>query len=472
MKGPGRVRQAIGTEAPRGNEGPPESNLEVAILGAGMAGYGAAHRLQGEGVRPVVFEQRPSHGGHTASYTTKAGFTFDEGPHISFTNDSEVQEIFAEAVGHEYEALEVEFNNYWKGRWIKHPVQTNLNGLPRDLVIEVLKDYFAAYHSPADPASMETFADWLRASYGRTFAENFPMVYGKKYHTADAEEMTTDWLGPRLYQPDPDEVLFGTLVRDTPDVHYVRECRYPTEGGFASYLSRFPDLAELRTGRRVVAVDPARGLVRFADGSAVAAERIVSSLPLPELVPMIEGVPDDVAEASRRLACTTCVVVNLGVAREDLSDVHVNYFYDPDISFARVSYPHMLSPRNTPPGHGSIQAEVYFSEKYKPLRQEASELVPVVIRDLQRCGVLRDGDELVEAHALRIPYANVIFDRDRPSAVATVHGFLDDVGIDYCGRYGEWDHIWTDQAFRSGQRAAERVLEKAVPAGRAGGSVG
>jgi protoporphyrinogen oxidase len=430
----------------------------VVILGAGMAGYGASHHLAAEGIRPVVYEKRSSFGGHTASYRTETGFTFDEGPHISFTRDEDFREILADCVDHEHEELKVEFNNYWKGRWIKHPVQTNLNGLPRDLIIEILKDYFEAYHSDADPAAMSTFADWLRASYGKTFAENFPMVYGKKYHTVDAEMMTTDWLGPRLYQPDPDEVLLGTLVKETPDVHYVQDSRYPSHGGFAAYLRRFAEWADLRTEHEVVAVDPSTGRIDFANGRQARAEKIVSSLPLPVLVPMIQGVPEEVVEAAARLACSTCVVVNIGVPREDLSPCHVNYYYDPDISFARVSYPHMLSPHNTPPGHGSIQAEVYFSEKYMPLTQAPGDLVPVVIRDLQRCGILRENDEIVESHALEIPYANIIFDRDRADAVATIHGYLDDVGIGYCGRYGEWDHLWTDQSFRSGERAAREAL--------------
>ena len=140
----------------------------------------------------MVYEKRTTYGGHTASYTTPGGFTFDEGPHISFTRDEEFRTFIAECVEYEHEALEVEVNNYWKGRWIKHPVQTNLNGLPPELTIEVLKDYFVAYHSEVDPANVGNFAAWLRASYGTTFAEQFPMVYGKKYHTLDAEEMRTD----------------------------------------------------------------------------------------------------------------------------------------------------------------------------------------------------------------------------------------------------------------------------------------
>ena len=57
-----------------------------------------------------------------------------------------------------------------------------------------------------------------------------------------------------------------------------------------------------------------------------------------------------------------------------------------------------------------------------------------------------------------IPYANIIFDLDRAAALKTVHGYLDDIGIAYCGRYGDWGYMWTDESFKSGELAAEKAL--------------
>jgi hypothetical protein len=41
-----------------------------------------------------------------------------------------------------------------------------------------------------------------------------------------------------------------------------------------------------------------------------------------------------------------------------------------------------------------------------------------------------------------------------------VHAYLDDIGILYCGRYGDWRQLWTDEAFESGERAAELALDR------------
>jgi hypothetical protein len=115
------------------------------------------------------------------------------------------------------------------------------------------------------------------------------------------------------------------------------------------------------------------------------------------------------------------VVVNIGVNREDISKGHVTYFYDEDICFARLGFPHMLAASNAPAGTGSIQAEVYFSNKYKPFTGSPDDWVEPVIRDLRRCGLLRDDDEILCRKAMLLPYANIIFtDTSTKSAFLTV----------------------------------------------------
>jgi protoporphyrinogen oxidase len=175
---------------------------------------------------------------------------------------------------------------------------------------------------------------------------------------------------------------------------------------------------------------------------------------------MVRGVPSDVLEASQRLACSSCVLVNIGVDREDLSSAHMTYFYDEDICFTRLGFPHMLSPSNAPKGMGSIQAEVYFSDKYRPFTGSPDDWIEPVKADLLRCGLLRESDRVVFSKAVYLPYANIILDLERADALKTVHGYLDDIGIAYCGRYGDWGYMWTDESFKSGEAAAERALSQ------------
>jgi protoporphyrinogen oxidase len=309
---------------------------------------------------------------------------------------------------------------------------------------------------------VKNYADWLLSSFGRTFAELFPMTYTRKYHLTTADNMSTDWLGPRIYRPSLEEVLRGALSLSSPYVHYVTHFRYPSAGGFVNYLKKFVPLGSLKLDHELLSVEPHIRQLTFRNGVVVPYDTLISSVPLPDLIRMIHGAPQDVVEASRRLACSTCVLVNVGVNRQDLSAAHMTYFYDEDICFTRLGFPHMLSARNAPPGIGSIQAEVYFSDKYKPLTGSPDSWIAPVIADLRRCGVLREDDRVLSSSAMLLKYANIIFDLDRAAALATVHGYLDDLGIAYCGRYGDWGYMWTDESFKSGELAAERALTAAM----------
>lgn len=431
---------------------------QIVILGSGMAGFGAAYRLSAEGVSPVMFDKNNYHGGHTASFRSESGFLFDMGPHISFTKDTRIQELFADSVDQAYQTVQITLNNYWRGYWPLHPVQLHLHGLPEDVIIKVIADFVATQGAEERP--VQNYAEWLLASFGRTFAELFPMQYTRKYHLTSAENMSTDWLGPRIYRPTVEEVLRGALSPTAPQVHYITHFRYPRDGGFVSYLKKFVPLGNLKLEHELVSIHPRKRQLVFTNGVVSRYDALVSSVPLPELIRMIEGTPQDVLDAAERLACSTCVLVNLGIDREDLSPAHITYIYDEDICFTRVGFPHMLAGSNAPAGTGSIQAEVYFSKKYKPLTGSPEGCIEPVITDLRRLGLLRESDRVLFKEARLVAYANVIFDLDRADALKTVHGYLDDLGIAYCGRYGDWGYMWTDESFKSGEKAAERALSR------------
>lgn len=432
----------------------------IAILGTGMAGFGAAHAAHGAGVRPVMYDMHDHIGGHTASYEFPGGWTFDEGPHVSFTDIERVRDLLAANIGGKHQEFGTRVNNYWKGHWIKHPAQINLHGLPADLVTKILLEFVEVSRRTEAPP-VRNYEEWLYASFGKTFSETFPMEYTIKYHTTTAANLNTEWIGPRLYRPKLEEVFRGALQASTDDVHYITGFRYPTRGGFVAYLEPFRKIADIKLNHKVVRIDPKVRQLHFGSGATAAYEKLVSSIPLPELVPMIVGAPPDILEAAGRLTCSEAVIVSLGIDREDLIDAHWTYFYDRDIFFTRVSTPHLQSPNNVPPGCGSLQVECYYSKKYRPLDRRPEDCIEPVIADLKRCGVLRETDRILFKHAMHIPYANVIFDLESTPSRSAVHGYLDDIGIGYCGRYGDWAYIWTDQSFVSGENALQKVLSRA-----------
>ncbi len=425
------------------------------ILGSGMAAWGATDRLLAEGITPRLFDKNPFPGGHTATFENN-GFLFDDGPHISFTSVERMQQVFSDAVDGQYEILRADVDNWYQGHWVVHPAIANLHGLPTELVARIIEDFVDVSAKPT-PDHFANYYEWLLTAYGQTFADNFPSAYGRKYHTVDPTLMNTSWLGPRLYRADLGEILRGALAPSPGKQHYVDTFRYPKRNGFAEYLKAFHAGTELHLGHEAVAIDPEQSTVRFGNGTIERYDCLISTVPLPELIKMLPA-PPDVVDAAGRLSCSQCVVVNFGIDRDDLSPCHWRYVYDEDIRSVRMSFPHMFSSSTVPPGHGAVQVEVYYSDKYKPLDHRPEEEIEPVRRQLIAMGILREDDTYLVEEARYIPYANVIFDLDAGPCTEIVHGYLADIGIEYCGRYGDWAYIWTDESYMSGERAVERSL--------------
>jgi protoporphyrinogen oxidase len=427
---------------------------QVAVLGAGMAGLAAAQRCRQLGATVDVYERQRYVGGHAHSQTID-GFTFDEGPHVSFTKNSAIKELFAAAVGGRYREFASSVTNYWRGHWVKHPAQVNLFGLPVDLVARCLVDFIQVV---ADDGPIRTYQDWLYRQFGKTFSEEFPFRYTRKYWTVAPEQMATDWVGPRMYKPKLEEVIRGALAPSEVNHHYITSFRYPTSGGFASYVSAVADGQEVHLGHDLLGVDLKRKELTFANGRRVSYDMLISSLPLPELIRRVASAPDDVRKAAERLVCTSLVLVDVGVRRDEgFPDAHWLYFYDEDVVFSRVSFPHVLAPSNAPPGCGSIQVEIYHS-RFAGL--PCADVLSRAIDDLKRVSILRPDDEIIYTRERRVPYANVLYNHERASSLAAVQGFLRDHSVACCGRYGLWGYHWTDESIVSGWEAAELVLSQ------------
>ncbi len=429
---------------------------EICVLGTGMAGFGAAYGLREAGRNAILFDKQSHYGGHTTSVVYEGKYTFDEGPHVSFTKDDRVRTILADAVDQKYEVLNTKVNNHWKGYWIKHPAQVNLYGLPSELVTKIIADYVQAKQQP--PREICNYEDWLRASFGNTFAETFPMEYTIKYHTTTAANLSTDWIGPRLYQASLEEILRGALAPSTADVHYIEGFRYPTRGGFVSYLRRFMDQADIRLEHEVVSIDPRRREIRFANGTVGEYSGLISSVPLPDLIPTIAGTPADVLDAAGRLACSEVVIVNLVVDRDrshrrplDLL-LRPGHLLRPDQHASPAVAQQRAARLRQPPGRVLLLEEIPPARSATRAMHRAGHPGPPEGRRAARVGP----DPVPQHDASR--YANVIFDLERADALKTVHGYLDDLGIAYCGRYGDWRYIWTDESFLSGERAAQKIL--------------
>ena len=414
------------------------------ILGAGIAGISAAYHLKQKGESSVIFEKDNDWGGLCGFFEID-GFRFDRFVHFTFAKDEKIAELFAKS-SPLYAHPPVSYN-YWRGCWLKHPAQNNLAPLPIEEKVKIIDSF--VNRPRKDVAEISDYAEWLRVQYGDYFAENFPFAYTRKYWGVEAKQLETKWVGNRLHVSPLPEVLRGAFAEQQENFYYTKFMNYPKKGGFRSIMNECRKGLDIRLNKKAVRIDTAAKQVEFADGTVENYDNLISSLPLPEIIKMISNVPENVQNAAKQLRWTCGYQVSLGFNRPDVAKYLWFYIYDEDVPPARVYSPNLKSPDNAPDGCSSLQAEIFFANGAKVVDKNI--ILQKTVEKLKEICQFNDSDVVVKDIRFE-PYANIIFTPEIYESRKVVREWLQAQGIKTIGRFGEWDYLWSHQAFESGMK--------------------
>lgn len=427
--------------------------MKIIILGSGISGLSCAYHLQKEAFNPIVYEKDNDWGGLCGNFIID-GFRFDKFVHFTFTKDDYTRSVFessSECISHKPES-----SNYYSGTWLRHPAQNNLYPLSVEEKTKVIISFIENNNKEEKPLS--NYEDWLKAQYGEYFSENFPMKYTKKYWTVPAKRLETKWVANRMYKPSIEEVLKGAMAENKEINYYTNEMRYPKKGGYKSIMNNMKKELNIKLNKEVIEIDTQTKTIYFKDNTSTAYNHLVSSIPLPTIIKTIKNVPEDVKNAVDKLLCTSGYIISLGFNKSDISKKLWFYIYDEDILPSRVYFPSMKSPDNVPEGCSSLQAEIYFSKEFEIKRTE-EELLQHTIDKLKAMNIFKDED-LIFKDIRKEDFANVVFTPEIYESREIVKSYLNSLGIELIGRFGEWDYLWSDQSFLSGKKVAESILNQ------------
>ena len=414
------------------------------ILGAGIAGISAAYHLKQKGENSVIFEKDNDWGGLCGFFEID-GYRFDRFVHFTFAKDEKIAELFAKS-SPLYAHPPVSYN-YWRGCWLKHPAQNNLAPLPIEEKVKIIDSF--VNRPRKDVAEISDYAEWLRVQYGDYFAENFPFAYTRKYWGVEAKQLETKWVGNRLHVSPLPEVLRGAFAEQQENFYYTKFMNYPKKGGFRSIMNECRKGLDIRLNKKAVRIDTAAKQVEFDDGTVENYDNLISSLSLPEIIKMISDVPENVQNAAKQLRWTCGYQVSLGFNRPDVAKYLWFYIYDEDVPPARVYSPNLKSPDNAPEGCSSLQAEIFFANGTKVVDKNI--ILQKTVEKLKEICQFNDSDVVVKDIRFE-PYANIIFTPEIYESRKVVREWLQTQGIKTIGRFGEWDYLWSHQAFESGMK--------------------
>jgi UDP-galactopyranose mutase len=316
----------------------------------------------------------------------------------------------------------------------------------------------ASQPAPAANTAPANFEEFIYKVWGAGIGKHFAIPYNKKLWTVPLTEMETSWLGGRVPLPNIEEIIEGALEPVGKPMGPNARFGYPLKGGFQALMSGFlPHIkGTLELNADVVQVSPSERIVALADGRRFHYDSLISTMPLPELIKLIgDEAPNEIKEAANGLKHISIRCVNLGVARENITEKHWIY-YPEDTIFHRIFVQGNASPGCNPPGGFGLTCEISYSP-WKPLPVDGKQLIDRCFEECKKVGLLNEDDRLITANLVDMPYAYVVYDHARSRNVETVKAWLAEHDIVLSGRYSEWEYYNSDHAFLAGKKAAETV---------------
>jgi protoporphyrinogen oxidase len=457
-----------------------ETLVEIALLGAGPTGIGAAWRLshrispnqRGDGRLPfLLLDQCPTPGGRAASYTTPEGFTFDYGGHVLFPHAeySEFIELIDKVVPGWHWSVPI------RGVWIANrllptPVQRNIHRLPLLMLAECVLGLMR--RSPMEENGAElNLQRYLAGHFGEQLTRHVMGPLNRKMWAHDLRDLGSAWSSHRSGSKEkniPDvrvRDVLRNLVLNRDELGWTEstKVRYPCTGGCGTIWQRIFDLlpgSSRGLGLRALTLETRKKMLWFADGSSVRYEHLLSSIPLDRLLGMIKDRPELQAR-SREFRAARVQLFGFGLTcpvPAILRKVHAINVPSPDVPFWRVNLPSSFSPGNVPDSKRtwSILCECSLSPG-SPNRYK-SEQIEAALREL---GFLEPSTKVVSIFTCELEHGYPVPFAGRDKLLNEVQGELEALGIYSRGRFGGWRYEVSNQdhAFMQGVEVVDRLRD-------------
>ena len=169
----------------------------IAIIGGGPAGLTAAYQLIQAGYSPIVFEQSDKVGGisRTEYYN---GYRLDIGGHRFYTQVAEVEKLWHEIMGDDFEKVQRLSRIYYRGKYFKYPLEF-FDALKQVGMIESVQILISYLYAQILPNPIEeTFEQWVSNRFGKRLFNLFFKSYTEKVWGIPTHKISADWAAQRI----------------------------------------------------------------------------------------------------------------------------------------------------------------------------------------------------------------------------------------------------------------------------------
>lgn len=381
------------------------------ILGAGVTGLAAGIKTGAP-----IFEANSYPGGICHSYL-KNGYRFETGGgHWIFGTDQPTLSFINSLSPLKYYQRKAAVFFPKENLFVPYPLQNNLSCLPKEISKKVLNEIRKNSDKKLPPKT--TLADWLNLNFGETLCRSFFFPFHELYTAG-------------LYTQIAPQDQFKTPISHK-NRGYNKTFAYPKRG-LSDLIEKMSEKCQINYNKRVVKIDIKKRKVFFKDGTGLKYKKIISTLPLNQIVNMAKINLDE-----SPLPYTSVMVFNLGAKKGKKYPLyHWLYIPKSKSGFHRVGLYSNIDKSflsSSKKDNLSLYIEKAYQGGKKPSSKETKKLAKDIIKELQAWQFVGQV-EVIEPTWIEVAYTwSLPNSKWRERALKT----LQENEIWQIGRYGRW----------------------------------
>ncbi|MFO7864618.1 MAG: protoporphyrinogen oxidase [Salinivirgaceae bacterium] len=302
---------------------------DICIIGAGITGLTLAYHLKKKGKRVTVIDKSAKVGG-VIQTIKEDGFIYESGPNTGVLSNPELVELFEELNGVNLETANADS----KKRWILknntfHALPSSLMGgvtTPLFTFADKLRILGEPWRKPGTNPH-ETLADLVRRRMGKSFLDYAIDPFISGIYAGDPENIIPKYALPKLYNL---EQKYGSFIRGAikkskePKTDREKKATkevFSAEDGLYNLVSALEDAIGkenivLNCKQTVIAPEEkgfkVEGMIGDTEPIEILANKVVSTVPSPEIGNLIPFAAREDVETIRQLVYAKVVQVVFG----------------------------------------------------------------------------------------------------------------------------------------------------------------
>jgi len=444
--------------------------MRTAVIGAGPAGITAAYRLTKAGITVDLYEASGSVGG-LAKTIDLWGMKADIGPHRFFSHDTRINSLWLEVVKQDYSMVQRLTRIYYRGRFFHYPLRP-VNTLGELGFSEAARCMASFAWQRISPVKLNgSFENWVVQRFGKRLYEIFFKTYSEKLWGISCAELDDDFAAQRIKKLSLAEAVSNAVFPSKKNSHHslVDTFAFPS-GGSGMVYNRMAE-AIREGGNRILLNTPVARVVtsggqlkgiETAGKNFIACDRVISSMPINQLVARLDEAPEEIRQAAGELKFRNAIMVYLLVEGNDLFPDNWMYIHSPDLKTGRITNFRNWSPAMHGGRNDTILMMEYWCYPEEDFwNNKEEDLVELAMKELKQTG-LAGSRKVLDGFVLRIPKCYPVYRIGYRNRLKPVEQYLRTIkDLQVIGRFGAFKYNNQDHSMLMGLLAAENITMNA-----------